>query len=80
MYSGQVGANSPVWFLLIASVLFFLVIAQIFYRVIKPFFLQLISLVMVSIGVYARMMKHAGKCHTECPKYALFLLFCYSPC
>lgn len=25
---------------------------------------------MVSIGVYARMMKHAGKCHIECLTYA----------
>lgn len=43
----------------------FLVIAQM----ISSFFLQVISMVMVSIGVYARMMKQAGKCAVECPKY-----------
>lgn len=26
-------------------------------------------MVMVSIGVYARMVKQAGKCAVECPKY-----------
>lgn len=26
-------------------------------------------MVMVSIGVYARMIKQAGKCAVECPKY-----------
>lgn len=36
---------------------------------ISSFFLQVISMVMVSIGVYARMMKQAGKCAVECPKY-----------
>lgn len=45
--------------------IFFLVIAQI----ISSFVLQVISLVMVSIGVYARMMKEAGKCAVESPKY-----------
>lgn len=45
-------------------------IAQIIKRIIKHFlFPQLISLVMVSIGVYARMMKYAGKCTIECPNY-----------
>lgn len=42
-------------------------------RIMKSFFLpQLISLVLVSIGVYARIVKHAGKCTIECPNDAGF--------